>query len=183
MDALNIHIFMCKKSFQRWDLKQWHTEASSKHPNCTLTAHFGLPVLSCLLPCSLIQLTNRWWPVDSFAPFFQPSVQNMWLQIWRYNHAAIDLMSQLMLKQGVMDNPWWAYNTTQVHMTDRLNFGRRIYLYPFFMFVYCLACLPFMKDIQYVEIFFWESAFIPALLKSQAVDCLVPYREIMALCL
>lgn len=41
--------------------------------NCshhTLTIHLGGRGLSSILPCHLIQLTTKWWSIDSLAPLF-----------------------------------------------------------------------------------------------------------------
>ncbi|XP_059902154.1 uncharacterized protein LOC132453327 [Gadus macrocephalus] len=61
---------MPEKLRRRCELKIPRTGASSRRSQFTRTTRLGLPGLSGNFPHSLIQLTTRWWSVDSSAPLF-----------------------------------------------------------------------------------------------------------------
>ena len=56
----------------RYELKSSQTGASDRCSRFTFTIHLGLRGPAGILPCQWIQLTMRWWSVDSSAHLFTP---------------------------------------------------------------------------------------------------------------
>lgn len=62
----------------KYPLQCMHNLSEMHPPGCTKTSSPDVPSSpSVQIPRYLIQLTTRWWPIDSSAPLLHPSAQNI----------------------------------------------------------------------------------------------------------